>query len=551
MKNGVYLLLALILCGLLSSCDGLSGRKDTDRPINLSIPPEEVQKAISHWFDTPGPSALPTDSLITDSAEIAQLRELYAPYSFKPLWVDAEGVLPQACELWESWADLRYDGLNPLRYDVFRANPTLAAIKRGETLSSEDWALFDIHMSRSLCRIANDLVLGKFWRVNLSVKDWKSENDSVFRVSDAVDRAIRSGDLRAAIDWMRPRHRTYAALRTEYRRLDSVETAGGFAALPALPDTIHSGDTLSIVQTLRSRLLWELGREKDTNFAAGGDILMLLKIYQYARSLKQTGRPDSATLRSLNTPISERKRLMAVNMERLRWLKHRWTEPHVLTVIPKMEVEYIDDGSVQFRMRSVVGRPARPTPSLDARLETVVLSPPWIVPPTILREDVLPGIARRGGAYLARKGLRAYDRRGRAVSGSAIHAGNYRQFSFGQAPGYNSSLGEVKFNMPNPWSIYMHDTPHREDFVKAYRALSSGCVRVHRPKEFAVFLLKDSSSYSFAKVDSMCSLRKTMFIPMKRPVDVHFVYLTNVLDSGGHLLYLRDLYQWDSRVKGL
>lgn len=552
MKTGVSFLLPFVLSCVLASCGDLNSPPKMDRPVELSVPAGEVNAAIRLWFDAPGPNPLPPDSLISDSLENGQLRDLYAPHDFKPLWVDEDGVLPQARALWEIWPELRFDGLLPLMYDVFQASPVLAAVKKGENFSPSDWARFDIHMSRSLCRIATDLVMGRAWRLNLSVKDWKSENDSLFRVSEAVDQAIRSGDLHAALDWMRPRHSTYAALRREYRRLDSVDAAGGFAVIPALPDTLRADDTLPGTEVLKARLNWELARVSDTSGSPSQTgIPELLRSYQYARHLKQTGRLDTATRRSLEKPIAERLRMLAVNMERLRWLKHRWTEPYILTVIPKMEVEYIDDDSVLFRMRTVVGRPSRPTPTLDTRLETVVLSPPWVVPPTILREDVLPGIARRGGAYLARKGLRAYDRRGRVVSASSIHAGNYRQFTFGQAPGYRSSLGEVKFNMPNPWSIYMHDTPHREDFVKSYRALSSGCVRVHRPKEFAVFLLNDTSLYSYAKVDSMCKLRKTMFIPMKKPVDVHFVYLTNVLDSAGQLMYLRDLYNWDARVKGL
>ena len=115
----------------------------------------------------------------------------------------------------------------------------------------------------------------------------------------------------------------------------------------------------------------------------------------------------------------------------------------------------------------------------------------------------------------------------------------------GQAPGDRNSLGQVKFNLPNPWSIYLHDTPHKEDFPKFYRAFSSGCIRVHHPKEFAAFLLKDSSQYSRAMIDSICQKRKTIFVPIEKKIDVHIVYLTNALDSTGQVMYLKDIYKWD------
>jgi murein L,D-transpeptidase YcbB/YkuD len=126
-----------------------------------------------------------------------------------------------------------------------------------------------------------------------------------------------------------------------------------------------------------------------------------------------------------------------------------------------------------------------------------------------------------------------------------INSKNYKTFAISQAPGYRSSLGEVKFNMINPWAIYMHDTPHREDFVKSFRAYSSGCIRVHKPKQFAEFLLRDTVNYSYQKIDSICKKRSTIYIPFKRNVNVHIVYLTNALDSLGNVMYLKDVYGWD------
>jgi murein L,D-transpeptidase YcbB/YkuD len=236
-------------------------------------------------------------------------------------------------------------------------------------------------------------------------------------------------------------------------------------------------------------------------------------------------------------------------MERLRWMKHDFPQPYIWVDVAKQELYYIENNSIQFNMRVVVGKPTRPTTMLLARLQNIVFNPPWTVPPTIMKEDVIPGIAKRGTSYLTRKGLKAFDKNGKQVANADINAMNINKYKVRQAPGYRSSLGEVKFNLLNPWSIYLHDTPHREDFLKFYRAYSSGCIRVHHPKEFAAFLLRDSAKYSNTKIDSICNTRKTMYVPMHRDVMVHIVYLTNALDSTGHVMYLKDVYKWDAVKK--
>ncbi len=164
---------------------------------------------------------------------------------------------------------------------------------------------------------------------------------------------------------------------------------------------------------------------------------------------------------------------------------------------------------------------------------------------TILKEEVLPGISRRGGSYLRRRGLQATDSRGRVVDASRINASNYKRFSINQKPGLNSALGTVKFNFPNRLSIFLHDTNHRGDFNKKYRAFSSGCIRVHKPREFAEFLLRDTN-YTKPKIDSLVKRNQTKSMPMeKRNIYLHIMYQTMSLDSAGNIKHYPDIYKWD------
>jgi murein L,D-transpeptidase YcbB/YkuD len=182
----------------------------------------------------------------------------------------------------------------------------------------------------------------------------------------------------------------------------------------------------------------------------------------------------------------------------------------------------------------------------------VVINPSWGVPPTILKNDVLPGIQKSGSQYMAKKGLKAYDKDGRQVNVATINARNYRRYNYKQAPGHDNSLGYVKFNMPNKWDIYLHDTPHREDFAKRERALSSGCIRVHNPMEMAQYILatiEGKQQYTAGKLDSMTSTRRTRWEPLKHKIPVCITYLTAFPDTTAtHIRFVRDVYRRDDKL---
>lgn len=493
-----------------------------------------------------------TDSLLKDSLLHAQLASFYQQRNFEPVWLNAQGISPLTESYLKELDSLLFDGLTPSHYNIFKINTDNSKFKSGHTLSSQEWAEFDYLMSKSLLKVSHDLVLGRYYLLNMKNKNWKNINDSSYNGVEAISKIIASEDMHEAFRYMRPHHPWYTKYRDEFIQLEQRKNKPIAIPFQTMSDSLKLGETSPQFATLREYLHQLIQVPLDTNMTVCDQKLIdMLKAFQYRHQVKTTGKLDSATCNRLNKTPEQRQKMLAINMERMRWLRHNFQQPYIWSVLPRMDVEYVENDSVLFRMRTVIGRPARATPTLDTKLENIVFSPPWIVPPTILKEDVLPGLSRRGGSYLARKGLRAYDRRGRQVSGSAINGRNYKNFSFGQAPGYNSSLGEIKFNMPNPWSIYMHDTPHREDFVKFFRAYSSGCVRVHKPKEFATFLLRDSVNYSYSKVDSICKLRKTIFVPMKRNINVHFVYLTTAIDSTGNMMYLNDVYKWDDKIIGM
>mgnify|MGYP002078590177 CR=1 FL=1 len=539
LSKSVFMLLAMLTFIPFESCnENASNGNREDAKALKKIDLQALNISIAEKFD----SNAQTPFMVWEQDTLDKLslfKEVYINKS--SLWLNENGINKQGSEFLKVLNDLKNDGMD---IDQYHTNELVQLSKEVlNNANTQNTFSFETKLTNAFLSASRDMLMGS--RVNKN-KEIKNANDSLINEADILKLAIKNDQIVEAFEYMRPKHPWYKKFREAYIHLSAIQLKGGLQPITSLKDSMAIGDSSLQIAVLRKRLYSEIKTPSDTISTKWDmEIQESLKKFQHLNQLKVTGFLDTSTLKKLNTSIDQKLAKLALNMERMRWLKHDFKQPYIWVAIPKMEMDYVENNTIGFNMRVVVGKPSRATPALDANIKNIVLSPPWNVPPTIMREEVVPGIARRGGAYLARRGLKAYDRRGRVVSASAINARNYRNFSIGQAPGYRSSLGEVKFNMPNPWAIYMHDTPHREDFVKSYRAFSSGCVRVHKPKEFATFLLRDSVQYSYEKIDSICKLRKTVFIPIERNINVHFVYLTTALDSVGNVMYLKDIYGWD------
>jgi murein L,D-transpeptidase YcbB/YkuD len=467
----------------------------------------------------------------------------YQRAGYQPLWVAENGVTEAAATLLTELGSLRSDGLNPEKYNYATLSTSLERLKKGDA-GLDAVIAFDTACTHSYLLASRHLLLGA---VSPKVADdqWFHTNDTVWTGPQALYGPLNQQAQYTSLDSYRPALPVYGLLRSDFERYNMLAKDASFkAAKQQLAPKPAPGD--SLVQAII---------HKEIPWTAAGDSLdapaQLVRQFQEYNGLPPTGRTDSNTTRYLARQPDSVLQVLAANMERVRWLPREFEPEYVLVNIPLMELFYKKGNENAFNMRVVVGKPSRQTPALNANMANVVFSPPWGVPPTILKNDVLPGLTKRGGSYLARKGLRAYDRKGRQVNASIINAKNYRSFAFRQPPGVRNALGEVKFNLPNKWDIYLHDTPHREDFPRHYRAKSSGCVRVERPRDFAEFILKDLEGRDFDQqiIDSIIQTRRTCSEQLSKKIPVHIVYLTAAEDaSSGHIRLFTDIYHRDAKL---
>ncbi len=483
----------------------------------------------------------PADSaLVRDSGSLGSL---YKSAGYKPLWLTEAGSSESAGQLIKDLDNLRDDGLDPDHYGATALVSRLEALKREGDLESA--IAFDTACTRAYLAASHDLLLG---RISPKRADslWFHGNDTDWEAPGLLKQLAQGGDYPGLARY-RSGIPTYALLRAEFARYRELQKDSILLAMKAAMSGREAPDSL-VVALINRELPWIRPLPGDTM----GETKQQIRDFQLRNGLAGTGKADSPTLRRLRQRPDSILPLLAANMERLRWLPRELAPKHVLVNIPLMELFLRKDGQDAFHMRVVVGKTSRQTPVLSADMQNIVFSPSWGVPPVILKRDVLPGITKKGSAYLAKKGLQAYDRKGRKISASAVNAKNFRSLTFRQPPGARNALGDIKFNLPNPWDIYLHDTPNRSDFKKRYRALSSGCIRVEQPRELAEYILRDMEGrdhFDQWKIDSLISLRKTRFEQLKQHIPVHIIYLTAFEDeTGDHLRLLPDIYGKDRKL---
>jgi murein L,D-transpeptidase YcbB/YkuD len=480
------------------------------------------------------PGADSTGSAVT---AVNAVPYIYSHAGYQPIWVAPDGLTEEAVQLLADLDSLPNDGIDPapLGLDVLKAS--FEKMKDGASLP--EVVAFDTACTHAYLDASRSLLFGVL-KPRKADSLWFHSNDSSWNAPGLL-LSLAAGKGYPSLDSFRSRIPLYGMLRASYIRWKMLASDSASYNL----DLSRLSDSALIL--LAAQLVPSFETVAADTMPAGARARLAV-----ARFLGRSVKKASAPLRISADTVARR---MAANMERLRWLPRRLEDRFLLVNVPQMKLFFWEDGRDRLDMRVVVGRPSRQTPALDARLSSIILSPSWGVPPTIMKKDVLPGISKSGSHYLKRKGLRVFDRKGRPVDAGAINEHNYRKFLLRQPPGERNALGEIKFNLPNRWDIYLHDTPHRSDFERDYRAKSSGCIRLQKPHELAGMLLRDVEGrerFSPGRIDSIIRTRKTRSLAMDHKIPVHIVYLTVTwpVDEGA-LQLMPDIYHRDEKLMRL
>lgn len=354
-------------------------------------------------------------------------------------------------------------------------------------------------------------------------------------VPGGLNQAISNGGVAKWLASLAPQDAEYRALSDAFVRYSRAARgkAPQVAAGPALKPGDRDPRVPQIAEALRingympaeAQQQPQDGKQKQVEVPTRytGALVEGVKRLQQDYGQDADGIVGKDTLEMLNKGAADRARTLAINLERRRWLARTQPETRIDVNTAAAFLQYWRDGKIVDARRVVVGQPDWETPELGSPITRLVANPPWNVPESIEQDE----LAAKGAAYLARNGFTRKD--GRLV----------------QAPGPDTALGVVKFDMDNPHAIYLHDTPAKALFATNDRHSSHGCVRVHNAVQFAQLLAEHQGVR--AQFDKALASGKESSIALKQKIPVRLLYHTAYLDNG-RVMFRGDAYGWDDKL---
>jgi murein L,D-transpeptidase YcbB/YkuD len=342
---------------------------------------------------------------------------------------------------------------------------------------------------------------------------------------------------------------TVERLTAALRAYEAIEARGGWQALSADTAKLVPGVCGLDVPALRQRLAvtGDLRAELTVGDAYDAALVAAVKHFQARNGLTETGTVGPQTLTALNVPVQKRIRQISASLERIAATSFTFGQRYVVVNIPAAVAEAVEGSKVDHRYVAVVGKPDRPSPTVTALLSTVNLNPTWTPPLSILKKDIVPKM-RKDPTFLSRMHMRLLDGSGGEIDPTLVDwsADHVPAYTVRQDPGSWNSLGFLRIDMPNPQSVYMHDTPHRELFSSDYRFHSSGCARIGDVRALAAWLLQDTpGGWDRARIDAGIATGQRTDIRIAHPVPVAWVYLTAWGMRDGTVQFRPDIYHHD------
>lgn len=469
--------------------------------------------------------------------ERAAIEKFYGARDFAPVWTQGGNVTAAAKGVIARLKDAASDGLNPADYPV----PDFAAATTPDALADAE-----LKLTASMFDYARHAQSGRM--------HWSQVSGDILYPEHPVDpnevlaKVTTAADASAALDSYNPPHKLYKELKAKLAELRGqgngpvIEIADG----PALKYTPAGKKQAEIVveDPRVPQLRAKLGLAEnagDTRYDAA--VAEAVRKFQSGAEMKATGILDDKTVKALNTPKRDKQiDVVLVNMERWRWLPRDLGAPslgdaYVILNVPDFTLKVMQRGQQVWTTRVVTGKPGKhATPLLTETMKYITVNPTWNVPPSIVYNEYLPAL-QQDPTVLQRMGLRLEQNRDGSVHIS-------------QPPGEANALGRIRFNFPNKFLVYQHDTPDKHLFARDERAFSHGCMRVQNPDQYASVLLNivmPNEKYTPERIRSMYGKSE---IDLKFPtaIPVNITYQTAFVDDAGKLQFRKDIYGRDAAM---
>ncbi len=500
-----------------------------------AAPVEDVRAAIAGILSTSGRLPLPLEKVR------ATLQVHYLKQNGSIYWANTGRMTPFLQRLQRA----EFDGLNPQDYP----SSALAQLRDGmDENDARAAAEAELYYSAFFIAYAADLKIGR-------VAPQKVD-PNLFRNRKTIDGLRVLTELKKQRDPAKfllafePKNRHYQALKRMLKAYTTAIEEGIDWPVIGPGAILKPGQSDARVPKVRDLLTltgdYEGPDSGSSSYDAG--LATAVKKFQTRHGLEAKGLFGKQTLVAMNTPPEERRKQIVLNMERWRWMPDVLGDEHFMVNIAAYELAWVKGGHEFERMNVVVGAVATQTPEFSDELEYVELNPTWTVPYSIATKEMLPKL--KSDPYHYTEEFEVFANGKLANWGSvnwASYGGGSFPFTFRQKPGPRNALGKVKFMLPNPHNIYLHDTPAKDKFANSTRAFSHGCIRLVDPIGLAYRLLGEKKGMSESDVDAIWAGGETTKVVLPRKIPIHLVYATAFASDNG-IEFRTDVYGRDKKL---
>ncbi|HJX32479.1 MAG TPA: L,D-transpeptidase family protein [Thermodesulfobacteriota bacterium] len=481
----------------------------------------------------------------------AALTDFYERRHYREAW-----SLQRADDLLKALRRADLEGLRPNDYHLAAIENLLAAVRsdiqKGLVVVPDRLAEFDLLLTDAFLVYGSHLLFG---RVNPeTIQPMWVPNQQKVDLATLLEASLASNNISDSLAKLEPDHPGFRRLRQALWYYRELASRGGWPTIPDGP-TLKRSDHGSRVAALRERL----SLDGDLEAAKWADSQLFdealeqaLKRFQRRHGLGASGTMDAATRAELNVSVERRVEQLELNLERWRWLPQDLGRRYILVNIPLFQLKVMEDEAQVLAMRIVVGTIQDTTPVLNSTMEYMFVNPYWNVPHDMVIHEMLPRI-KRDSSYLTQRNIRMFKGLGpeapevdpKTVNWSAISPDDF-PYRLRQDPGPSNGMGRVKLIFPNKFDVYLHDTPGRYLFEKPQRTFSHGCIRIEKPIELAVYLLKGDPRWNREAFLNELGKKVPTTVVLPERIPIYLVYWTAWADEDGTIQFRPDIYNWDA-----
>ena len=484
-----------------------------------------------------------------------RLKAMYDMIYFKPVWVTKEGLTSFTEELFEQIEnDITFSKNSNAYKNYLALKSTKVSNDKGDVVELElqIMKLYQSYMSHLLY---GSIDWKKFQNKLRHTKnaDWVVHN--VLHSSESLlIEAIAHQSLAYAFNEATPSFPMYAKLVDGLKKYQAIVSAGGWDVLPDFKD-LKPKRHAKIVPALRDRLKiegdYKLCTDSKEDELYDDCLLKAVKKFQLRHGLEPKGYIGKLTRKALSETAEHKVERIKLNLDRMKWVKRSKDKFQIWVNIPAYKMYVYDNEKLIDEMKVIVGRKGHHTPIFYNRIRTIVLNPYWRIPASIIRHDMIPKL-QENSDYTNSKNIeihKGYSEHSPIVNPHNVNWEKYGKklppYKFMQSPGVTNALGKIKYLFPNKYSVYMHDTNQPYLFSKDLRALSHGCVRLHKPVDLLELFSKRDHKIDFKKSQHTLKENKKTSLRLSKSIPIDIIYLTTWIGSDGSVNFRDDIYGYD------